>query len=188
MPLIPNALECAMTDDIILPPNSKAIPLTQGKFAIVDEDDYEKIMQYKWQWQLSTRGRFGYARRKQHVSYIGGKQKTKSIFLHKFIMKAEVGQIVDHINRNSLDNRKQNLRFCTISENARNKSKMIGAMSIYRGVYKDINRAKWKANIRLNGKLHHIGSYLKEEDAAIAYNEMAKKYFGESALLNIISG
>lgn len=94
-------------------------------------------------------------------------------------------EMVDHKNRIKTDDRIENLRAATRSENARNRSSMRGASSKYLGVYVK-NEPSWIATINIDGKQHHLGSFKTEESAALAYNEMAKIHYGEFANLNII--
>ncbi len=149
----------------------KLIPLSQGKFAIIDADDYEHLSQ--WKWYYSNRG---YAVRTQRW----GKQR-KTICMHRLIMRSE--KEIDHINMDRIDNRKSNLRECSRSQNFYNravrKDKKCG---IYKGTKKSGNR--WRAKIKCGEKEISLGTYATELEAAIAYNEGAIKYHGEFAVLN----
>lgn len=150
----------------------KTINLTQQRFAIVDDDDYERLNKYKWRYST------GYAMR---AIYVKGKKQI-GILMHREIINARVGMEVDHINRDRLDNRKSNLRECTRLQNEYNKT-VPGGTSKYKGVskgYKD----SWNVQIRFNGKNHSIGSYKSEEEAARKYNEYALIHQGEFAVLN----
>lgn len=150
---------------------SKEIFLSQGKFAIVDDEDYERVNQYKWHY------RQGYA---SHTRYENGKFVT--VNMHRMIVGALPGQIVDHINRNKLDNQKVNLRICTVGENNRNRIQVSGTTSKYKGVHKKEN--SWVASIRVNRKKIHLGSYAAEEDAARAYDSVVDYFHGEFARKN----
>ncbi len=163
----------------------KKIPLTQGKFAIVDDDDFERLIQWKW-YATKDKSRCFYAVRSNNIS----------IKMHRVILGAKGGdgKIADHINGNTLDNRKANLRFCTSSQNSQNRKKWARPKhSKYKGVTKskrqrkyDVNET-WMARIKVKGKKRiYLGHYKSEVHAAIAYNEAATKYFGEFAKLNII--
>jgi len=152
------------------------ISLTQGAVAFIDDEDYGLVSQYKW--CLDIKRNLFYAMTK---GYIDGKHKN--IKMHQLIMGAKHGQIVDHINHDGLDNRRANLRFCTHAENCRNSYARKG-YSKYKGVSFYKNTQKWSASIMLEGKSKYIGSFFLEEDAARAYDEVAKKYFGEFARLN----
>ena len=152
----------------------KQIPLTQGQFAIVDDEDYKWLSQFKW--HAAKRGKNFYATR--HLV----KEKRK-IYMHQQVMNTQQGQELDHKNGNGLDNRKENLRFCTRSQNNMNRRKTKGS-SKYKGVSWDNQSKKWVAHFQFNGKSAHIGYFDSEIEAACAYDETAKRYFGEYALLN----
>ncbi len=111
--------------------------------------------------------------------------------MHRFIMNADITTLVDHKNRDTLDNRKCNLRLCTKSENMRNRAMSKNNQSGYKGVrYFPFGRRKtkfWKAQIVFNHKYIHIGYYHTKEEAALAYNTKAKELFGEFACLNTIN-
>lgn len=105
--------------------------------------------------------------------------------MHRLIMGAKPGQIVDHKNRNSLDNRRENLRFCTVSQNTANSRRHQDSRYPYRGV--SLRYGKWQAYIRKNGNYHSLGAYIDIEDAARAYDRKALELFGEFAVLNFPS-
>ncbi len=111
--------------------------------------------------------------------------------MHRFIIGVEDSKVhVDHINHDTLDNRKSNLRLCTHAENGRKQKKsQKGGSSKYKGVYKySDNRVKpFTAQIKFNYKRIHLGYFATEREAAIAYNKAALHYFGEFALLNDVS-
>jgi hypothetical protein len=153
----------------------REIPLTQGAVAIVDDDDYEFLMNWKWNFNG------GYARTLDKVS-----KQRKILNMHRVLLDANEGEIVDHVNRNKLDNRRNNLRISDCVGNARNRSKyMIDALSDYKGVSYDKKRGKYHSYITVEkGKRVHLGHYTLEKDAAYYYNEYALKYFGEFAVLN----
>lgn len=155
----------------------KLIPLSQGKFAQVDNEDFEFLNKHKW--CLHKGHKTDYAKRN------GGNGKV--LLMHHVVLDVVDGCIVDHENHNGLDNQKNNLRKSTHANNIRNATKKVGGASQYIGVgwYKKSN--KWRAQITLNYKQIHLGHYSNEEQAAIEYNNAAKKYFGEFANLNIIT-
>jgi hypothetical protein len=165
------------------------IELTQGKFAIVDADDFDRVSQFKWCYNKN--GKYpGYAERKQHIGMKDGKQIQKRISMHRFIMGVEDSKVhVDHMNHDTLDNRKSNLRLCTNAENGRNRKIQKGGSSKYKGVCKRRNnRVKaFEASIKFNKKTINLGMFATELEAAIAYNKAALHYFGEFALLNDVS-
>jgi hypothetical protein len=163
------------------------IELTQGKSAIVDADDFERVNEFKWHYHDRATG---YAGRKQHIGYKDGKRIQKRISMHRFIMGVEDSKVhIDHINHDTLDNRKSNLRLCTNSENRRNQKIRKGGSSKYKGVHKTRdNKVKpFRASIKFNQKCINLGNFAAELDAAIAYNKAALHYFGEFALLNDVS-
>jgi hypothetical protein len=160
------------------PENDKIrfIPLTKGKFAIVDVEDYERLSQYKWH-AVKTGDRF-YAYRSKN---------KRSLSMHRVIMNAPKGMVVDHIDGNGLNNRRSNLRVCTVSQNHQNR-RWTGGVSRYKGVcfLKKVN--KWKAEITFNGRRIHIGCFADEISAAKAYDKKAAELFGEFAYLNFDKG
>lgn len=160
--------------------NTKLIPLTQGKFAIVDEADYEWLMQWKWCYHHG-----GYAVRTQHIEYTNGKQKQKTIMMHRVIIDAADNCSVDHIDTNRLHNVRNNLRCATPMQNHRNRRKTRGT-SQYKGVWRNEKSKNWTAKITVNKKQIYLGSFNSEIDAAKAYNIAALKYFGVFARINAI--
>ena len=169
-----------MADNIILPPNSKAIPLTKGFHAIVDAEDYDWLMQRKWCF------RDGYAAKTIHSSGSGKNRKSRTIKMHRIVNNTPDGMSTDHINGDKLDNRKCNLRVCTHRQNLSSQKKQDGRSSKYKGVSLSKENGKWIAYIKVNQVKKHLGCFTSEEDAARAYNTAATKYFGEFAKLNII--
>lgn len=157
----------------------KKILLSKGKIALVDDDDFEKLKAFKWFYNSH-----GYAIRSKFIGVKEGKQKQTIISMHRMIMGTPDGMDTDHINHDKLDNRKENLRICTTSENSCNKHQNVG-VSGFRGVRKHYK--KWQAQIWSNGKFYSIGTYKTSKDAAIAWNEAARKYHGKFAMLNVIS-
>lgn len=149
----------------------KEILLTQGYVALVDDEDYEFIAQWRWYYAQ------GYAK---SIDRIEGKQRL----MHRVLTSAPTGTDVDHANMDRLDNRRSNLRVCTRSQNLGNRSKTKGNTSGYKGVVKETNANTWKAQITCGGKSLYIGGYKTKEEAAKAYNEKAKELFGPFAKIN----
>lgn len=133
---------------------------------LIDLDDIEKVKDYRW----SFKGYVG-------KGYV--KNEKNKLFLHKFIMNAPKGVVVDHINHNKLDNRKCNLRICTHSQNNMNRVKQSNNTSGYTGVYWSKEHSKWHAQIECNKKRIHLGYYNDIEDAVKARKQAEIEYFGE---------
>jgi hypothetical protein len=167
----------------------KEIPLTKGKVAIVDDDDYEYLRQFKWYYadRYAARGQWI-----GDIRYSNGKQKLKTIRMHRVIMNTPGGMETDHINGNKLDNRKENLRICTGVQNRRNRVKYKNNSIGYKGVFikkkhKNKTFESICAQICVNKKIIHLGTFKTPEEAAKAYNEAAIKYYGEFAQLNEVA-
>jgi hypothetical protein len=123
----------------------------------------------------------GYIILKKYLGWKNGRSKYHEVYLHRYIMKPPKGFQVDHINRDTLDNRRENLRICSPSQNSCNTRKRHGK---YKGVHFSTRTNKWVAQITKNRKCHHIGSFESEEDAARAYNRKATELNGCFAYLN----
>lgn len=162
----------------------KKLPLTQGKFALVDNDDFKFLSAYKWYARFD--GLNYYAVRNGRYTKYG----RVPIQMHRVIINASKGMFVDHINHNGLDNRKKNLRLCNKAENCRNQKIRANKTSQYKGVhlYKGTGRnfayRAWRASISFEGRCICIGDFKLESVAALAYNKKAKELFGEFAYLN----
>ena len=157
----------------------KQIKLTQGKYALVDDEDFEYLNQFHWSVDGS-----GYP---QRAIKINGKHRP--IRMHRDILKLNAGEHADHINHDKLDNKRTNLRKCTQQENNRNMPMLKTNTSGYRGVYEKKDKFrnnKWVSEIHVNNKKIHLGLFKTPEDAAQAYNKAAQQYFGEFARLNIL--
>jgi hypothetical protein len=156
----------------------RKIRLTQGKYAIVDPYDFEKLSQYKWCIKKNKNKKTIYAHRAAY-------KMKNTVLMHRQIMCAEKGILIDHINNNGLDNRKANLRFATYRQNAWNSKMGINSgSSKYKGVSWDRRSKKWRAMICNNYKKMHLGFFDNEKAAAKVYNEAAKKHRGVFAVLN----
>ncbi|MGB2864354.1 MAG: AP2 domain-containing protein [Sedimentisphaerales bacterium] len=158
----------------------RRIPLSQGKYAIVDPEDYERLSRHKW--YACKRNRTCYANRGQWSPIL---KKRLTISMHREIIDVPVGLFLDHINHNGWDNRKANLRPATAAENARNaRYPKINTTSKYRGVWYNKKKKRWRAVISINNKKKHLGYFIKEIDAAKAYDQAAKHFYREFAILN----
>jgi hypothetical protein len=147
----------------------KQIPLSDGYCAYVDATDYEWLSQ--WTWHL-------------YCGYAGRWEGRKTIFMHREIVQPGKGMVVDHKNRNKLDNTRENLRACTHQENMQNAGKQNGATSRFRGVSWSKKDRKWLARICCDYKQYAIGYFTDEVEAARAYDRKAVELFGDFARLN----
>ncbi len=152
------------------------------KVIVVDDEDYENLSKYRW--YLTG----FYAFRLVTVGNRKIGRSRRSTYMHRQIMNAKNGEVVDHINHDKLDNRKINLRIGNHSMNGANSRinahKTIRSTSIFKGVTFSSRRKKWIAKINVNQRTRYIGGYDSQESAARAYNEMANFHFGKFALLN----
>lgn len=160
----------------------REIPLTQGKVAFVDDQDYDFLMQWKWRAAKTTGSRTCYAAR--HVMLDGNRYST--LYMHRAILAPENGVQVDHINGDGLCNLRSNLRMCTLTENARNKPPFKNGSSKFKGVSWHKNIRKWMAKIRCGDNQMHLGYFDSESDAALAYNKMASEIQGDFARINVV--
>jgi hypothetical protein len=156
----------------------RRIYLDEGLWAIVDTADYYRFSCFKW-YIDGHDGNF-YAVRGKRV----GKDNVIKVRLHREIMEAPKGLLVDHKNWNGLDNRRSNLRLATYGENTQNTRKRKGTTSRYVGVNFDKKPGNWRARIMYKGKMKYLGNFDNEIDAGKAYDAAAKKYYGEFARLN----
>ena len=148
----------------------KEIKLRNGTITKVDDDDFDKLSQSNW-----CQDAYGYIVKKEAMS--------------RLIMNAKIGEIVDHINGDILDNRKCNLRIVTMSQNQMNRKKKSDKFSSnFKGVYWVKRDNVWRVRISFNKTRYYLGEFTNEIEAAKRYNEEAKKLFKEYAKLNIIPG
>lgn len=167
----------------------KELKLSSGKVALVDDEDYDYLMQWKW-WTYKGTNTL-YAKRVYYIP--GGKGKIrKTVFMHRLILGLTDPEVIcDHADRNGLNNQRSNLRVATRSQNRANSKPSKNGTSIYLGVMckKFINkndeiRISWFAQIGFNGKTIGLGYFDNETDAAKAYDIKAKELFKEFANLN----
>lgn len=151
------------------------IPLTLGKVALVDAADLPLVGNIKW--------RAGDSKGKIYAVH-GRHQKLR---MHRLIIGAPKGVPVDHANGDTLDNRRCNLRLCTPSQNGANSVTPRGS-SQYRGVRLRRKTGRWIAQINVQNKRIHIGVFPTEREAALAWDAVAHKAFGEFARLNFPGG
>lgn len=159
----------------------KEIPLTQGKVALVDDEDYIWLSQWKW-YAAEHHSENFYAMR--NSPWKDGKHFQ--ISMSREILKLEQKDIrqADHKNHNTLDNRRKNLRVCSSQENRRNQKPILSTISGLKGVTWHNLKEKWQARIGIRGERKSLGYFASKKDAGLAYDEGAKKYFGEYAYLN----
>lgn len=160
----------------------KAIYLTNGMFAIVDSEDYERLSKFKW--GLLNKGE-GYARRSLSKDGVWG-----SVLMHREVINAPKEKHVDHKNGNSFDNRKCNLRLCDRSQNMANRKTHKNNTCGLKGVrfhksYKESSK-RWEARIQFRGVSKSLGYFYTKEEAAKAYNDCAEKMHGEFCKINIL--
>jgi hypothetical protein len=157
----------------------RRIPLTQGKYAIVDPEDFERLNKHKW--HAVKNGNTFYA-----IRCFGPAKKTTYIRMHREIINPPDHLVVDHINHNGLDNRKANIRPATRSQNNFNRLiiKREDSSSKYKGVSWRKRRKRWHARIHVNGEYKFLGYFKDEIHAAKAYDKAAKEYQKEFAVLN----
>ena len=162
----------------------KRIPLTQGKFALVDDADYEWLNQWKW---YTSKGRNTF----YAMRYITKPDGTREfIYMHREILGLKFGdkRQGDHRNHNGLDNQRINLRICNHQQNLYNMNSNKNTRSVFKGIYWHKQNHKWCAHIKAEGKSIYLGTYDSETEAAKAYDKAAHKYFGEYANLNLPEG
>ncbi len=163
----------------------KLIPLKHGKFAMVDDENFDELNKYKWYCSKRTkRANTEYAVR---GVWLGKDKSMGKELMHRKILSITDRKIhADHIDHNGLNNQKSNLRTCTATENLRNKLSVKNGSSKYKGVYHHKKRNYWVSAIVVNKKsIQKI--FQTELEAALHYNIMALKYFKEFANLNIIT-
>ena len=157
------------------------IELTRGKVAIVDDEDYKELSELKW--FANKIGNTFYA----VCTFNGGAFKCTK-YMHRVILDAPSDMCVDHIDGNGLNNCRSNLRLSTKSQNGANRGKQADNTSGFKGVIWYSRCRKWRAQIKINGKNKFLDSFDSPEDAARAYDEAARKFFGGFAKLNFLDG
>jgi hypothetical protein len=155
----------------------KQIELSQDKYAIVDDNMFEYLNQ--WKWTATHKDKRWYAVRQE-----GGRIFHTRYYMHSVIMNSSQGMEVDHINKDGLDNRRENLRIATRTENNQNRDKNKNNTSGYKGVSWNNEKGKYRAYIVANYKQIFLGNFKNIEDAAVAYDKAAIEYFGQFASLN----
>lgn len=158
----------------------KLIPLTQGQFAMVDDEDYEALSVFNW--HAVKAKRTYYASR-----YIRSNGKDSNIYMHRELLGIVGSPLIgDHIDHNGLNNQRKNIRSGDVFLNMRNTSSRIGSSSKFVGVCWHKKDRKWQAAITTNGRQIHIGQFDSEYEAALARDVVAKRIQGEAANLNVL--
>ncbi len=156
----------------------KTVPLTQDKVALVDDEDFLRVSQYKW-----------YAIKMSHLFYAHTnvrKADGKTTILSMHVLLLPDAKRVDHQDGNGLNNQRHNLRSATHSQNMANRRKhKNGTSSLFKGVHWHKAAKKFTAQICVNHKRHHLGLFTSETDAAMAYDVAALHHFGAFARLNL---
>jgi hypothetical protein len=167
----------------------KYIELTKGQRAIVDDEDYEELSQWRWYCSVGGTGgnkgaSKGYAYAVRTVNWReNGKPKSKKVYMSVWLMRPTEGMVVNYINGDTLDCRRNNLRLATKQDDARYRHNNYKKMG-YKGVFKFNRCKKWRSSIRVDGVLVNLGNFDTPEEAAKAYDAAALEHYGEFALLN----
>lgn len=153
----------------------KTIQLTQNKITLVDDEDYEYLSQWKWN-AFKTKNGF-YAARCIWVN-----KKPKNIYMHRLIMNTEKGLMCDHIDHDTLNNQKSNLRNCTRQQNQLNKNLYCHSKNKYKGM--TYHTGAYTVSVNYQNKRYYLGRFKDEIEAAKAYDKKALELHGEFANLN----
>lgn len=149
----------------------KVVPLSggEGRKALVSPEDFDHVMQHRWHYANG---------------YAATAIERRTTYMHRFILKPPPGLVVDHVNHDGLDNRRENIRIGTQTQNMANMRPYDGKVSRHKGVYWDESRELWRARIKQHRTYHYLGAYLDEDDAGRAYDAAARWLFGEFAFTN----
>lgn len=164
-------MQAASTDSVV------RVPLTRGFEAVIDAADAPLVLGRSWNAHVSTRTGKVYA-----AGRTG--RGTPYEFMHNVILGVPPLTITDHRDCDGLNNRRQNLRVATHSQNNANRMKNSRSRSRFKGVYWEVAKGKWRVRPKLNGKFRHVGYFTDEAEAARAYDAAARELFGEFARLN----
>lgn len=147
-----------------------------GKLALVDDDLYDHLLQ--WRWHANERGY-------PYRSVSTGNGRSRMHFMHWDVLTPPPGMIVDHLDRDPLNNQRSNLRVCTHSQNSMNVATRRTNKAGLKGVYPN-SSGKWRATVYVKGSRYELGTFETKHEAALSYNEAARKYHGEFAFINSI--
>ena len=154
----------------------KEVPLTQGRVALVDDEDYELVSRYKW-CATHMHGKW-YA-----IRSVNRDGKKTSEYMHIVIAQSRgKGMTVDHINGDGLDNRRANLRMATMQQQSHNRAKSRNTLNLFKGI--TVNGKGWKAQSACDGRKYYLGTFATPQEAALAYDAKARELHGEFARLN----
>jgi hypothetical protein len=154
----------------------KQIPLTNGGFTTVDDEDFERLSRYRWQRDTTKPRVF-------RCEYVGS-YKSRTIYMHREIVEAPQGMSVDHIDGNTLNNERHNLRICTHAQNMKNIRRKQPHTSRFKGVYFESATGRWRAQIGSDNKSRVLGRFATEVAAARAYDAAAGQLHGDYACTN----
>lgn len=157
------------------------LALTKGKYAKIDPCDVARVSQFKWWAEPKNGGKWVYA-----VAKIDGRTQ----FLHRYLLNAPKGVLVDHKNGDGLDNRRENIRLCNHADNSRNR-RIKPSRAGFRGVIlrdRPFRNVRYEASIKVERKKIYLGVFDTPEAAARAYDQAAIKHFGDFACLNFPGG
>lgn len=155
---------------------TRSIPLTRGFVALVDDDDYEVLATWKWAAQIG-------ARRAPYAQRTGPRSEGRPTFLmHRIIAGAQAGEIADHVNGDTLDNRRCNLRLCSTAQNSLNRASRNSLG--FKGVSAAHDSQGFCAKIQRDGRVYRLGTFRTVIEAAQAYDRAALSLHGEFARLN----
>jgi len=152
---------------------ARTVQLSRGKVAYVDEADYEAVSAHRWAAKPSDQA----DERWYAFGWVGG----RNVYMHRLILGAPEGVLVDHINGDGLDNRRSNLRLCTRSQNNMNRAARLGP-SGYRGVHE--YKGRWRAQLEVEGLIVRTNGFVDPAFAARAYDALAREFHGAFAVLN----
>lgn len=153
------------------------IPLTRGHFAKVDPEDYGWLAQFRWHYVRTARTFYAV-----RSGYSGG--RGRKIWMHREIMDTPIGLVCDHVNHNGQDNRRGNLRNCTVAQNNLNRQHYRNSRWRYKGVWWCKDMQMWGSEIQAGGEAEFLGYFVREVEAARAYDAAARRLHGEFACLN----
>jgi hypothetical protein len=164
----------------------RQIPLTQGKVALVDDDDYERLSSHKWH-AVAVRRKHGpsvfYAARTINGRREDGSRTAHREYMHRVVLG--IDGVADHRDGDGLNNQRSNLRPATTSQNGANRRRgSASPSSRFKGVCWHRRCRRWQAGIRVQGQSRYIGFFTDEEEAARAYDRVAREAWGEFALVN----